>query len=82
MEILWQSIFSEFYYVLNTKDFLSVVCYDWSDNFKKFGDNLRVSLRTEEFQDWINNKAYNNSNRGVLLLGAPNPSNSTQLTIM
>ena len=53
-----ESIFSGVYYVLNTKDFASVICYDWSDNLKQFGDNLRVSLRTKEYQDWINNKAY------------------------
>ena len=53
-----KSIYSGVYYVLNTNDFLSVVCHDWSDNLKQFGDHLRVSLRTEEFQDWINNKAY------------------------
>ena len=53
-----ESIFTGVYYVFNTNDFISVVCYDWSQNLKQFGDNLRVSLRTEEFQDWINNKAY------------------------
>ena len=40
---------------------IGVLCQDWSKEFEKekgWTDNLRVSIRSEEFRYWINNEAY------------------------
>ena len=46
-------------YTFENGDIVAVICYDWSENNKyKFVDKLGVSIKTKEFQNWINNEAY------------------------
>ena len=46
-------------YTFENGDIVAVICYDWSENNKyKFVDKLGVSIKTKEFQNWVNNEAY------------------------
>ena len=39
------------------KGIISVHCYDWSEkteNEKNWSDNLRVNIKTDEFEDFLN----------------------------
>ena len=38
--------------------FVSVSCYDWSDEIG-YADSLRVGFTSNVFNNWLNNKAYN-----------------------
>ena len=42
---------------LNNGDQIKISCYDWSKK-KKYTDNLRLSINTNEFILWLRNKAY------------------------
>jgi len=46
------------YYLFNNGDAIYISCYDWSDKMKNYIDHLRIILRTKEYRDWLNNKAY------------------------
>jgi hypothetical protein len=46
------------YIELQSKDFVSISCYDWSNN-SGWVDHLRISIVTKKFMEWINNEAYN-----------------------
>ena len=37
--------------------YIRIICNDWSDDMK-YIDKLAVSIVSKEFQDWINNEAY------------------------
>ena len=52
-----KSKFSGIDYFFQTGDITSITCYDWTKKMKH-PDNLRVGIITEEFQTWINTKAY------------------------
>ncbi len=44
-----------------TKDVLRISCYDWSEKItkeKNFIDNLRVTLISANFRNWLNTEAY------------------------
>ena len=45
------------HYLFQSDDAIYISCYDWS---KKMGynDHLRIMIRSKEFREWINNKAY------------------------
>ena len=38
--------------------YIRIICNDWSDDMK-YVDKLAVSIVSKEFDDWINNEAYN-----------------------
>ena len=52
-----KSKFVSIYYDFTSQDFISITCYDWSEKMPYF-DNLRVSIITKKFQEWINTDAY------------------------
>jgi hypothetical protein len=45
------------YYLFNNGDAIYISCYDWSVKMN-YIDHLRIVLRTKEYRDWLNNKAY------------------------
>ena len=42
---------------LQSKDFVSISCYDWASNLG-FIDHLRIAIINKKFMNWINNEAY------------------------
>ena len=58
-----KTMVSQFFFELGTKDYndnIGISCYDWSDDISKknnWFDNLRVSVQTKEFDDWLINKS-------------------------
>ena len=46
------------YFLFPEKDAVYVSCYDWSKEMK-YNDHLRISIRSSEYREWINSKAYN-----------------------
>jgi hypothetical protein len=40
------------YFILPSKDFTAVSCYDWSKEMG-YWDNFRISITTREFDNWI-----------------------------
>jgi len=46
------------YFLFPEKDAVYVSCYDWSKEMK-YNDHLRISIRSSEYRNWVNNKAYN-----------------------
>ncbi len=40
------------YFILPSEDFATVSCYDWSQDMG-YWDNFRISITTQEFDDWI-----------------------------
>jgi len=54
-----ESKISSVYFEFKSGDEVSVVCYNWSKELDKvYRDHLAVSLNSEEYSYWINNKAY------------------------
>jgi len=45
------------YVKLQSKDFVSISCYDW-DSSTGYDDHLRIAIISKKFMDWINNEAY------------------------
>ncbi len=52
-----KSKYISIYYDFDSQDFISITCYDWTENMN-YVDNLRVSIITKKLQDWINTDAY------------------------
>ena len=44
-------------YDFNNGDRVTLACYDWSKE-SGYGDHLRISLRSNKFSNFLNNKAY------------------------
>jgi len=45
------------YIKLQSKDFVSISCYDWASNMG-YTDHLRIAIVNKKFMNWINNEAY------------------------
>jgi len=46
-------------YELDNGDKIGIYCYDWADSNKnKFVDKLGVTLKSKEFDHWLNNEAF------------------------
>ena len=47
-------------YTFDSGDKIGIYCYDWaSSNKNKFVDKLGVLIASKEFNNWLNNEAYN-----------------------
>jgi hypothetical protein len=46
------------YYNMPNGDFVALVCSDWSEKIN-ISDSFRVEISSDEFADFVNNKAYN-----------------------
>ena len=43
------------YFKFISEDLISIKCSDWSEDME-YVDNLRISIITKEFQDWLDQK--------------------------
>ena len=51
-----QSTYTGVYFWFKSKDYVGVECYDWTKTISgenKWEDNLRVSIGSKEFSDWL-----------------------------
>ena len=53
-----ESTTTDVYYNMPNGDFVSIVCSDWSEKIN-ISDSFRVEISSDEFADFLNNKAYN-----------------------
>ena len=45
------------YFDLGPGEWVSIQCYDWTKEMK-YWDNLRISIISKQFGNWLNNEAY------------------------
>ena len=53
-----ESTTTDVYYNMPNGDFVALVCSDWSEKIN-ISDSFRVEISSDEYADFINNKAYN-----------------------
>ena len=53
-----ESTTTDVYYNMPNGDFVALVCSDWSEKIN-ISDSFRVEISSDEFADFVNNKAYN-----------------------
>ena len=56
------STVKEIRYWIKNDSLISIVCYDWSEKItkeKRWTDNLSLEIVTNEFNNWLVNKAWN-----------------------
>ena len=49
---------TDVYYNMPNGDFVALVCSDWSEKIN-ISDSFRVEISSDEFADFVSNKAYN-----------------------
>jgi hypothetical protein len=50
-------VISTFFYLENNNGYVRIYCTDWTKKMN-YDDNLKVSITSEEFSNWLDNEAY------------------------